>query len=129
MIISGLIGGFLFMIPNLHIKFVGMIFMQLWFILNCSDGEVARKTKIFSKYGKDIDYLAHIINHPIFTVALCLSMIQLNKFNSMYLIILFAFNCIIDLYFRSILKLYYIKEIKEEEKIVSIPQKITVNLL
>lgn len=113
MIISGIIGGLLFCLPNNLIKFIGMIFMQIWFILDCSDGEVARETKNFSKYGKELDFLAHIINHPIFTFALLISLIQKNEYSLYFLISIFSLNCILDLYNRSLIKLWLIKDLKE----------------
>ena len=116
MIISGIIGGILFCFPSDLIKFIGMIFMQVWFILDCSDGEVARETKNFSKYGKELDFLAHIINHPIFTFALLTSLIQKNEYSLYFLISIFSLNCILDLYNRSLIKLWLIKELKEENK-------------
>jgi len=44
--------------------FIGYILLHLWFALDCSDGEVARMTNKCSSYGKDYDYLIHIICHP-----------------------------------------------------------------
>lgn len=113
MIISGIIGGLLFCFPNNLIKFIGMIFMQIWFILDCSDGEVARETRNFSKHGKELDFLAHIINHPIFTFALLISLIQKNEYSLYFLISIFSLNCILDLYNRSLIKLWLIKDLKE----------------
>lgn len=115
MILSGIIGGVLFIFPNIYIKFLGMLFMQIWFILDCSDGEVARKTKTFSKFGQELDYLAHIIDHPIFTIALCISILQKNEYSSIFIISLFAFNIILDFYNRSIFKLNIIKNLKEDK--------------
>lgn len=69
MIISGLIGAALFWIPNVYIRIIGVVFIHLWFILDCSDGEVARITKHYSKYGEELDYMAHTINHPLFMLS------------------------------------------------------------
>lgn len=116
MILSGIIGGLLFVFPDMRIKFLGMLFMQIWFILDCSDGEVARKTKVFSKFGQELDYLAHIIDHPIFTIALCISILQKNIYSSNFVISLFALNIILDFYNRSIFKLNIIKDLKEDKE-------------
>lgn len=115
MIISGIIGGILFCFPNNLIKVIGMFFMQIWFVLDCSDGEVARETKNFSKYGKELDFLAHIINHPLFTFSLLISMVQTNKYPIIFLISIFSINCLLDLYHRNLIKLLLIKELKEEK--------------
>lgn len=69
MILSGLLGAMLFAVPTLPTQILGALFIQIWFILDCSDGEVARITKRFSTFGKEIDFTAHIINHPCFTLA------------------------------------------------------------
>ncbi|WP_427042579.1 CDP-alcohol phosphatidyltransferase family protein [Fusobacterium sp. SB021] len=123
MIISGIVGGILFCFPSNLIKFIGMIFMQTWFILDCSDGEVARETKNFSKYGKELDFLAHIINHPIFTFALLISLIQKNEYHLYFLISIFSLNCILDLYNRNLIKLWLIKDLKEGVKETLIQKK------
>ena len=115
MIISGIIGGILFCFPNNLIKVIGMLFMQIWFVLDCSDGEVAREIKIFSKYGKELDFLAHIINHPLFTFSLLISMVQTNKYSIIFLISIFSINCLLDLYHRNLIELLLIKELKEEK--------------
>lgn len=36
MIISGIIGAIFFSFSNIYFKLIGVIFMQLWFILDCS---------------------------------------------------------------------------------------------
>lgn len=66
MMISGIIGAIMFSFDNLALRILGIVFIHLWYVLDCSDGEVARITKIFSRMGKEIDYTAHIINHPYF---------------------------------------------------------------
>lgn len=123
MITSGIFGGILFCFPNSLIKFIGMFFIQIWFILDCSDGEVARKTKTFSKYGKELDYLAHIINHPIITFAFLISMIQKNEYSLYFLMSIFSLNCILDLYNRSLMKLWLIRELKEGNTEIKIKGK------
>lgn len=77
MIIFGIIGAVLFAMPQLWCKILGTFFIHLWYITDLSDGEVARITKRFSKYGTDIDYYAHMINHPLFIAAFGYSFIQL----------------------------------------------------
>lgn len=76
MIISGLIGAGLFWYPNLGVKIVGVFFIHLWFVLDCSDGEVARITKRFSNYGEELDFMAHSINHPIFILSFLVAILS-----------------------------------------------------
>lgn len=65
MLCCGLIGGFLFSFSNLVLMIIGYIFMHLWFVFDCWDGAVARQTKKFSKYGKEFDYVVHLLVHPV----------------------------------------------------------------
>lgn len=112
MILSGILGGILFSLPNVYFKILGHIFMQLWFILDCSDGEVARETNNYSKFGKELDYTAHIINHPIFLLSFLISMLQLSQYNMTFLIFLFLFSLILEMYFRNLCTLNVIKDLK-----------------
>lgn len=115
MIISGIIGAIFFSFSNIYLKLIGVIFMQLWFILDCSDGEVARETNNFSKYGKELDYTAHIINHPLFSISLLISMLDAKKYNSTLIVTIFFLITYLDLYSRNIYAFYLIKNLKEKE--------------
>lgn len=70
MVFCGLLGPVLFALPWLSAKWIGVICLWGWFIMDCSDGEVARITKTFSKYGKEMDYMAHLICHPLLNLAI-----------------------------------------------------------
>ena len=70
MVLSGLLGGILFSIPNIYIKALSVPIYILWFIFDCSDGEVARFTGKFSKYGKQLDWMAHLTCHPLYIIGL-----------------------------------------------------------
>lgn len=91
MIIIGIIGAVLFAMPQLWCKILGVVFIHLWYITDLSDGEVARITKRFSKYGTDIDYYAHMINHPLFIAAFGYSFIQLGYDTVWVLIAMFVY--------------------------------------
>lgn len=69
MILAGLVGALLFVVDNIYFKILSLIFINLWFIFDCCDGEVARLTKKFSLMGKELDYVAHSINHPFLFAA------------------------------------------------------------
>lgn len=81
MIISGVIGGILFILPSLICKILGIVFFFLWFVFDCSDGEVARITRNFSKYGKEMDFIAHLICHPLLMIGVGLSYYQMNRYD------------------------------------------------
>lgn len=91
MIIFGIIGAVLFAMPQLWCKILGTFFIHLWYITDLSDGEVARITKRFSKYGTDIDYYAHMINHPLYIAAFGYSFIQLGYDTVWVLIAMFVY--------------------------------------
>lgn len=116
MILSGIIGAILFSIPNTFVKIIGAIFIQLWFVLDCSDGEVARYTKTFSKFGKELDYMAHLINHPLFGLSIFISLYQLNRYNVFILISLVVLSNLIDYGIRNITTLNVMDEFKLENK-------------
>lgn len=76
MIGSGIVGAVLFALPFLWGKILGTVFIHLWYVFDCSDGEVARITKRFSKFGTEIDYTAHVVNHPLFLFSFLLTLLQ-----------------------------------------------------
>lgn len=112
MMISGIIGACLFAIPNIAFKILGLLFIHLWYILDCSDGEVARITKKFSKFGKEIDFTAHIINHPLFNIAFALSLLSENKYNTFLIMMLFMIYISTDLASRNLLTFETIFDLK-----------------
>lgn len=99
MILSGLISSIFFLTNNVYCQIISLFFINLWFIFDCSDGEVARITKNFSKYGKELDFIAHLINHPL--MILSFSYVSyLNSKNITLSLILIAI-CILDLIIRN----------------------------
>lgn len=114
MIIVGIIGAVFFSIGDIYAKIIGAFFMQLWFVFDHSDGEVAREKKEFSKFGKELDYTAHIINHPLFGVAIILSLMQLKRYNVTHIIILGFLSIILDLIIRNGLAFGTIEQLKSE---------------
>lgn len=125
MIIVGIIGAIFFSFPAIWFKIIGYMFMHLWFIFDCCDGEVARITKVFSKFGKELDYIAHIVNHPIFNVAFLISLIQLNKYNIMFVSMVSIVLISSNLVSRNLLSMYTIFELREKSKnVVSNKKKL-----
>ena len=112
MIVSGLIGGSLFFINNIYIKIIGIIFIHLWYILDCSDGEVARITKKFSKFGKELDYIAHTVNHPVFFLSYAITLFPNSFLNPIYVLMSFFILCILDMINRQVLSINIIYELK-----------------
>lgn len=112
MIVSGLIGGSLFFINNIYIKIIGVVFIHLWYILDCSDGEVARITKIFSKFGKELDFIAHTVNHPLFFLSYAITLYQDSFLDPIYVLMSFFILCVLDMINRQILTIDIIYELK-----------------
>src|SRR3989344_5840971 len=64
-IISGIISAFLFMKGTYGYFLLASLFLFLWFVLDHSDGEVARFKKQRSNLGYFLDRMMHNIVHPI----------------------------------------------------------------
>jgi len=129
MIIAGIIGAIFFSFSDIWFKIAGYVFMHLWFIFDCADGEVARITKTFSKYGKELDYIAHIVNHPIFNLAFLISLIQLNKYNVVFISMAFIILISSNLVSRNLISMYTIFELKEKSKSVVSNKKKSYRLI
>ena len=102
MILSGIIGSILFAMPNAVCKWAGYIFWVLWYVFDNSDGQVARFTKRFSKYGTEMDYMAHLIDHPLMNLAIWITFIQYTDFNPLILSALFIACISCELVLRNI---------------------------
>lgn len=131
MVITGIIGAILFAFDNIWFKFTGYIFILLWLILDCADGEVARITKTFSKFGKELDFIIHIINHPLFNVAIFLSLVQLKKCNVIFLAINSILFISINLIYRNLFSIFIIYNIKVKPKNIAVnkPKYLRVKII
>lgn len=89
MVITGIISGFVLMMPFLACKFLAFCGYFLWFTWDCADGEVARFTKTFSKYGQELDWVSHLSCHSLFYIAIWMSLLQKGQYN-MTLLSLFS---------------------------------------
>lgn len=76
MIIAGVFGGLLLLQPIILIKILCIPVYLLWFIFDCADGEIARFTNRFSKYGKQLDWMAHLACHPLYILGLWTTFFQ-----------------------------------------------------
>lgn len=118
MIVFGLLGACCYAIPNLVFKICGILLLFFWFIMDCSDGEVARFTKQFSKYGKEMDYMAHLLDHPLVNLAMWATYIQINKYNIYIISTLFIILISVELLTRNLIVMitYNKKEQPIQEK-------------
>lgn len=115
MIISGIVGAVFFSINSLICKSIGIVFIHLWYILDCSDGEVARITSTFSDYGKEIDYMAHTVNHPLFIISFFLAFYKSGEIGIKWILIWMLIMCS-DGFFRMIFSLDYMEKIKRSKE-------------
>lgn len=126
MIVSGVLGSLFFMIPAIWAKIIGAVLIHLWFILDCSDGEVARYTKKFSKFGTELDYLAHIIDHPFFCAAFIFSLIQLDQYPKMLILILVFCSLFLDSTIRNLITLEKYTDIKKNTNTTIVDRKLSL---
>lgn len=82
MIITGIVGGCVLMLPNPYLEIIASLIYVLWFTLDCSDGEVARFTKVFSKGGKYLDWCAHLITHSLFVFSMWVILLRWLPYNN-----------------------------------------------
>ena len=80
-------------------------------MFDCSDGEVARITKRYSKFGTEIDYTAHVIDHPFIVFGFACSLLQ-SGINTVIAIALPAAVAVLDLVFRSMATFGLIYDLK-----------------
>lgn len=78
MIAFGIIGSILFALPCIACKIAGYLCWIMWYTMDNSDGQVARYTKKFSRYGSHMDFMAHLIDHPFMTIAIWLTFLQID---------------------------------------------------
>ncbi len=113
MVVFGVIGAFFYLFPSLPLKILGIVFIYLWYLMDVVDGEVARATKQFSKYGKEFDYTAHVIDHPCYTIAFTITVFDYSIWFSLMIICL-GFT---DSIFRSMQSFQIIRTLKEPESV------------
>jgi len=63
-IFIGLLSGLFFTLSNALYNLIGALLLQLWYIFDHVDGEVARYRRTASITGTYIDFLSHSIIHP-----------------------------------------------------------------
>jgi phosphatidylglycerophosphate synthase len=105
MIVSGMLGAVLFATPLFAAKIAGAVLIHLWYILDCSDGEVARLTGIFSPFGTELDQIAHAICHPLFNLSFAYSLFVLHQYNSSLILTLSVVSISAEMLLRHLIDL------------------------
>jgi len=97
MIFAGLTSGLLFWTGKLIYFLTGAICLQLFFLLDCVDGEVARYRGESSLTGTYFDGVSHYLVHPFIFFSIGLGLFNCNgKFSVLLLGCLAAFGSIIN---------------------------------
>ena len=112
MMLSGVLGAGLFALPFLACKAGGTALIHLWYVLDCSDGEVARITRQFSKFGKELDYMAHVLNHPLFNLAFTFSVLGLKRYEPQTVLLVGILSISAELAIRNILGFQHVFALK-----------------
>lgn len=126
MIISGIIAPILFMVDNIYVQCASSFLFVLWFVFDCSDGEVARFTSTFSKHGRDLDYLSHVSCHSLFVMA----MWKIFAYQSDYSLLLSFFFFLllaVELFYR--MSVLYTVYIEESEVVIDPSDKLKTCIL
>ena len=126
MIFCGIVAPLLFMVDNIYVRYLSSLIFVLWFVFDCSDGEVARFTQTFSKHGRDLDYLSHVSCHSLFVMAIW----KIYVYQSEYLLQLTLFFFLLlasELFYR--LKVVYMVYVEETGTIYEPTNKIKAFIL
>ena len=98
-----LIGGFFFTSPDLFSWVIGWMVLQIYHILDCSDGEVARIRNTASKFGGMFDAILHPLGNAIVFSA---ASIGIYRFMGNVSILYVGFACTIVLLMFSIIRIH-----------------------
>jgi len=97
-VLIGIISGMIFWRGTPLANLLGIILLQLWYIFDHVDGEIARYRKQVSITGAYLDGIAHYICHPFFFLSLSIGAFNyLNDVWALYLGMFGAFSSVLDL--------------------------------
>lgn len=116
MMISGAIGACLFSLNPIALKIFGLVLIHLWYVLDCSDGETARITRRFSKFGKEMDYTAHVVNHPLFNLAFAYALVVMGRYDVRLILFASIASVSAELVLRNIVSFSSLYEFKMSSK-------------
>lgn len=102
MVPISIIGSILISIHSLFFKIIGAVVIHLWFAIDIADGEVARCTSNFSKFGYIMDFLAHHIGHVFYITAFILNMYQLGRYRLQKILLIYAVMLYAEYSFRNL---------------------------
>jgi CDP-alcohol phosphatidyltransferase-like enzyme len=114
-IASAIVAGFFFCGSNTVMFLLGAVFFNLMYILDGSDGELARLRKIFSKEGEYLDKLGHYLVDISVLIGINIGMYRFTGSDFFLFAILFATIGVVGnrLIYDTAIKTFYIKLYKE----------------
>jgi len=114
----GFLAGLFFLTGTPILNFWGVVVLQLWYIFDHVDGEIARYRKQTSMTGMYLDYMAHYLVHPY--IFFCLTWGVFSQFHNVYIFIfgfLAAFSCaLVDLNDDCVYRALCVKFFKETNR-------------
>lgn len=84
--IVGVVGAFLLIYPDYYLCVIGILLLQLGYILDCCDGEIARYYKSSSVNGVFLDLIGHEIVIPM--MYFCISVGEFQRTGTVWFILL-----------------------------------------
>ena len=118
--IIAILGSVFLCINNDTFRILGVIFIQLWLVFDCVDGNIARVTKHFSKMGDFIDTLSGYVISAFAMVGIGVAAYNTTSISFLkdnYLLVLFGcLGCIANLLTRLIHQNYVATILKLESK-------------
>lgn len=91
-IFIGFIGCGFVVSGNYSFRIIGALLINLWIILDCVDGNIARFKKTFSKYGEFIDALSGYLVNAFLFLSVGIGAFNCPEFSFKFISRLFVFN-------------------------------------
>lgn len=113
-----------FFCPSPYAYLIGFLLLQFFEIFDDADGIVARATNQLSPYGEQLDYLMHLICHPLLILTYGYVVFQLIPdqkiwgFEKLYvLLVFFGILFLVEVSMRSLIELSSISRLKRPDTV------------
>lgn len=116
MLPSAYIASALFWSQNLFLIFFGALIIQFFQIFDFCDGKIARATKQTSIYGRELDYLMHVLCHPVVLISFYPIVCMTNNISNTIALIIILIGCVIEATNRSLHNLFDALSQKEDSQ-------------
>lgn len=102
MLPSALISAMCFASQNIVVICIGAILIHFFQIFDLCDGRVARATHQTSKLGRELDYLMHVLSHPVVYISFYFLIMLTGNFSSSVALMLVLAGVVIESINRSL---------------------------